>query len=192
MVLEPRGLGELDAALELLSAPRAVGPKLSRPESGKGIHLYFDVLETLSELKRTRPPADGALDVLPVHAALRKLAVGHGKLAPGLELLEQGHRLPAGLGGLVGSADEPEQAREGATRVALLERVSSHPATRDRALLSFDGCIELVGEVALVGARFEQVGSLIRGERVGEAQRSGNAASSPPPPGEQRGRARHP
>ena len=173
MLLQPRLLRELNAPLELLLAFRHSSEQLHRPDVVERVDQDLGLVKALGELERTRRPGDGPLGVLRVHTERREVAVRHGELAAGWELLKQRDSLPAGLLGFCYAASTPEQARERAKRVSLFAPVAVFPAALKRALVRLDRLIELVGEVAFVGAALEEFGPRLGRQASGEPECAG-------------------
>jgi hypothetical protein len=100
-----------------------------------------------------------------------EVRVRHGELAPGLQALEEGDRLAGDLRRLRRAAGTPEDLREPAKIVALLEHLPELPAAIERRLDRLDRLVVLVRDVARPGAPLEQLRAVGRREHVAEAER---------------------
>ena len=79
-------------------------------------------------------------------------AVGTGKLAPGRQLLEDGHSPPGSVLRLVPSADNPERPRQRTQRVSLLAGITDLSVTLERLPVHVDRLRELPDRAALARA----------------------------------------
>ncbi len=165
-LLQPGNLRALEGLLEKTLIGRA-GP--DRPER---VDRGLAVPHGLRKLERALGPGDCLLRTSIGRAVRGKVGVRDRKLAARWQVFQQRDRLPGAAVGLRNATGTPEELRETAEIVTLLERLAERPPTAERFFERRNSLVVLVGDEARFGAALQQLGPLGKRKPVTEAKRT--------------------
>jgi hypothetical protein len=164
---QPVSRCQLEAPLEL--AP-ALLLRLAGAHRGQGLRGDLGVVEPLGQLDSPAGPGRRLLRPGRGRTRPRQVRVGHRQLAARRLCLQERDRRPSGPLGFCGPAGTPEDLREPAERVTLLEPLAELAAALERGLDRLHRGVVLVGHVTSVGTALQQLGPRRRRQPAAEPE----------------------
>ena len=174
MLVEARVLRDAQDSLEPFDEIlRRGGEVIDHLQVGLRVDARLDMVELLCQVEGTPSPQARLFRVLRVDVEVPQIAVRHGQLGPGRQLLQSGDRVLRCLDRFLDPSDVAEQARQMPQRVANAEGLLQGAEAIERSLLRVQRLRELAAQVAGVSAPLKDGGESVRRTFARGANRAG-------------------